>query len=250
MRAGSRTLLVVIGICALFLSGCAGTMKNVPLPQDFAAKKGTVGLVFLTTPEHPKPSAMYYNIGAQGLLDTAINRSIAGKLIDRLEKEDISPLVKQHYLTVFNDALSLNGFQVKTSDGVYDHKLLKRVDREMVKDSSTKFIFSSYTYDYAPIFEELKTDYLMILEVYRFGVGRNYFGFVPTGSPKAWTALKCSLVERTSNSVIGQHFARILEEVNGEWDEPPEYPILMKAVSVSFEKSVDEIFTNLFQRAP
>lgn len=105
-------------------------------------------------------------------------------------------------------------------------------------------------YDYKPISEELGTEYLLVLEVFCFGVGRSYFGFIPQGPPKGWTALTCSLVETRSNKVISRQFAKNLEVPKGEWDEPPEYPNLMNAVLKSFETSVDEVFIAFFGRAP
>jgi len=249
LNVSNKIALIFVSVLVALLSGCATPMKNIPAPPDFMTQKASIGIIFLTTYEHPKSTARFYNLGGQGLLDIAINKAIAKNLIDRLDKEQMVPLVKKFYLNTFGEAFSHEGFEVKIIDTAYDHESLVKLEKD--KSIKTKaFRFRSSTFDFRPISEELHTDYLMVLEIYSFGVGRSYYGFFPMGPPKGWTALRCYLVETRSNKVVSQQFSTSLEGAKGEWDEPPEYSNLINAVAGSFEKSADEVFIAFFGRTP
>lgn len=255
-------LFIVLSFCVTLLLGCA-TPKNISVPPAFMKKKGSIGIIYLSndfsgfdglsgnTNIRLAQRGELYGLGASGIMDIAIHRAVLKELIERLHEQKIAPLVRKFYLKPFGDAFSHEGFDVKIINTVYDHEKLAKIKNDETLNKSMAFPFNAVNdYDYKPISEELGTEYLLVLEVFCFGVGRSYFGFIPQGPPKGWTALTCSLVETRSNKVISRQFAKNLEVPKGEWDEPPEYPNLMNAVLKSFETSVDEVFIAFFGRAP
>ena len=142
----------------------------------------------------------------------------------------------------------LEGFKVKTVDKPYDHKNLPIIEKGDMKKSGA-VLFHSTNFDIKSITAELHTDYLIVLEIHRFGVARSYRGFIPQGRPCAWAALRFTLIETTPNKPIAEHFSNYCLE-SEEWDEPPEYNKLMKVLLTAFTKSVNDAFIGFFRRAP
>ncbi len=246
-----KTVVIVILACFVLVSGCGAPIKNVLPPPDFMAQKGTIGIITITTIHSHKGTACYYNLGTQGILDHAINRGkdMEKQLINRLHKEETAPIVKKYYLNKFRDGFSREGFKVKTVDTAYDHKNLTKLEKGKFMKASNEVMYYSTIYDLKSISDELQADYLMVLEIHRFGVKRYYYGFMPKTPPFAWTALRCTLIETASNKVVADHFSEkaILSE---EWDEPPDFAKLMKAILTSFEGTIDDVFTGFLGRAP
>ncbi len=249
----SHKTVIIILACFVLFSGCATPTKNVLPPSDFMAQKGTIGIITITTNESHKGTADYYNLGTQGILDYAIirNGDMVKQLINCLNKEEIAPIVKKYYLNLFRDGFSREGFKVKTVNTAYDHKNLAKLEKSklMTGRPGDEMMYFSTIYDLKSISDELQADYLMVLEIHRFGVKRNYYGIMPKTPPSAWTALKCTLIETASNKIIAEHFSEkaILIE---EWEEPPDFPKLMKATLTSFKGTIDDVFTGFFGQAP
>jgi len=246
-----KTVVIVILACLILVSGCGTPIKNVLPPPDFMAQKGTIGIITITTNNSHKGTACYYNLGSQGILDIAINRGkdMEKQLINNLHKEEIAPIVNKYYLNLFKDGFSREGFKVKTIDTAYDHNNLTKFEKGKFMKASNEVYYFSTIYDLKSISDELQADYLMVLEIHRFGVKRYYHGFIPTTPPFAWTALRCTLIETASNKIVANHFSEkaISSE---EWDEPPDFANLMKAVLTSFERAIDDVFTGFLGRAP
>jgi hypothetical protein len=261
----SKTALVLVLVWTTFLLGCFAAPKNLSAPTDFMRKKGSIGIIYLSTefskgfswagdtPYKLDQRGELYGLGGAGILDVALYRGVLKELVDRLHEERLAPLVEKYYIKPFGDAFSHEGFDVKVIETVYDYEQLTKIDIEKVQTvkSTMAFPFNAVNdYDYKPISNELGTDYLLVLEVYCFGVGRSYFGFIPQGPPKGWTALTCTLVDTRSNKIISRQFETNLEVPRGEWDEPPEYRILMNAVVKSLETSLDNVYIAILKRAP
>jgi len=227
-----RIVLSTVFLGLILVSGCVSIpLKEIKVPSNFMAKKGKIGIIWVKKDE--KPTADFYQTGGQGLLDIAVNNLIATTLRQCLQKEELAPLIKKFYLNPFGEGFSLEGFEVKTIDSGYDLKKYKKIS------------------DQRQIAKEIEVDYLIILEILSFGIGRSYaLGIIPTIQPQGLTNLRCYLIDSSSDEIIAQHISKNLESSQGEWDEPPEYPNLMKAMLASFEKSIDECFLAFFGRLP
>lgn len=237
-----KTVFFVVLVCIALVTGCASVPMKVAPPPDFMSQKGTIGVIW--TNDGKKSTAQMYKLGSQGLLDMAINQAMAGKIIKRLDKEEIAPLVKRFYLDMFSAAFSVEGFEIQTVDTAYDKNKLKKIKKNKAKNEGLS------PYDFKSIAEELQVNRLMVLDIQAFGIARSYYGFIPTSQPKGYAQVIGYLLDGSSNLVIGQQYSKNIELSQGEWDVPPEYTNLMRASVTSLEKSIDEIFITIFGRVP
>lgn len=240
--------------CLLIFSGCQTPFANMSLPQSFIEKKSKIGIIWIKDSEK-HTGDLYADVKESGagclcdLISLGVAHATSTELANRIRMEETAPLVKKHYLNVFSDAFSVDGFEVKPIDNAYDKKsLLKFEINKSDAKNEKKDLY--YSYRLKSVSEELQTDYIMVLESIRFGVKTEYSGPIMSGIPKGITSLKCYLVEGSSNKIIAQHSIEITELPGGKWDEPPEYPLLIKAAKISFEKAMDQTFIGIFQRAP
>ena len=110
----------------------------------------------------------------------------------------------------------------------FDHSKLTKIDNTFVKVDMYFYFYENH-YDYKPITDDLQVDYLLVLEIIRFGVARHYYGFIPTGNPAGWVALRSSFIDARTNELIAQQFSNINEPVSKEWDQPPDYNEVVNA---------------------
>lgn len=254
-------------LLSMFLGAC-GKFQQISTPDDFVqTEKGKIGLIWITTvtatglmflSETGVPTASHYFIGAQGLLDVAVNNALASELKGALTKIKTQDVIQQKYFNVFRPAFENNNFTVVEKVAPYCTFLheefcpepFERVDWNMVKIGGSSQPIALNIYDYSEIIKELDVDYLFVINVIEFGSGRSYFSMVPTSPPKGKTTLVSYLIDGQTNKIISQNGFTIVESVEGEWDEPPEYPNLMKAVHKAFEIAMDEVFIDTFKQAP
>jgi hypothetical protein len=267
---GLRVSLLLGLACLTLSSGCATDAKNIPPPATFMQERSTIGIIWLYDSTRGNPAADFYPLGLEGstwmpnpgwMSGAFMTRVRAGNLIARLRTQELSPLVKRFYLNVFREAFTLEGFNVKTVDSSYDLRRLRKIkadERLKIGDEKQRIAY----YDLSLISKDLHVDYLLSLEIIKFGIARAYTpvitplaGIVPTfsmasGMPHALTVLRCFLADASSKHVLFQQFSTTLEPPSHEWDEPPDYPALITALSRSFEKSLDEVFIGMMARAP
>lgn len=212
--------------------------------------------------QYPKGeyTAKHVVLGQQGIVDVLINRALADKLVKQLEKVKLKDLLEEYFFSVFQHAFEDNNFIVKINTEPYCVKRWRlysnkyctngivRKDYKMAKLGIQTIL--CFTYDYKPIVEDLDVDYLLVIDLKSHGTGRTYFSFVPTSPPKGFTQLISYLIDGKTGEVLSQHFLSIIEPVQGEWDETPEYANLMQAAKRSFEIAIDEVFIDIFKAAP
>lgn len=229
--------IILIGSMIL-LSGCMTVsqsffaepspppLKNITLPSDFMARKGTIGLIWISWVE--ALSAEFYTDYNEGKWRATPN-PYRDKDLDRvLRQTKLAPLVEKFYLNVFSKAFTDEGFEVIIIETPWPEKNL---------------------YDFEAVAKELQVNHLMILEVLAFGNGfvSSFFSYTPG---IGFSSVRCSLFDRLSNQVIGQLHAVNAEITQGVWYKPPKFPTLTKAIHSAFERSIDEIFIRIFGRVP
>ncbi len=256
-------------IFTLILGGCATKFQHVPPPEDFLHKKEvSIALIWTSSvnihyPEGPEFTAKHHMLGNQGLLDIVVARSFSDKLISVLGDIKIKDLMHEHYFNVFKPAFEDKGFNVIIKTKPYCHKKYRLGTNEYctnhldVKDMSVSkygddawdFLAETF-YDYKPVINELDVDYLLVIQLERFGTGRSYFAAVPTSPPKGVARLVYYLIDTTTEKTISKYISSVVEPVQGEWDQEPEYPNLVKTVNNAFEIAIDEVFIDIFKHAP
>lgn len=220
------SFLPAILIVLVLLAGCE---KTIPLQGSFWQKKDAkIGVVV----KHTEAYA-YRDGGGEGLLDMAINEAMAAELKTHLRQIDLSGF--DLVLDRFARKLREQGFTVK------------RFDEKINFDKFPKFEGSGdnrLDRDLRGLAEKDELDLLLLLSVERLGTIRPYWGFIPLGPPKALVQAKRRLVNLRTNELMWQ--TRIKEDdsrvaVEGDWDQPPRYPNLTRAV----QKAIDQATQHL-----
>ena len=253
-------------VISLLLGGCFSKFDNISPPENFLENKDvSVGLIWICQnnlhyPEGPEYTAKHYMLGQQGLLDIAVARAFSDDIEDTLNKVKLEELMQERFFPVFQAAFEDHNFTVKIKAEPYCWKKFRLGSNKYcensldVKDMEIKKVggmpLSVFTFDYKPVMEELGVDYLLAIHLLQHGTGRSYFAMVPTSPPKGITSLTSHLIEAKAQVVVSQHHCSIVEPVQGEWDEPPEYANLLKAARASFEIAADEVFIDIFKQAP
>ena len=232
MRHRNGSLLVVSAV--LLLSACA---SSVPLDSNFWSRKGErVGVAIAELPE-----ARAHRVGGEMLLDAAINKAMASKLNARMSV--IGPTMMGKVTDGFVAQLEQHGFDAR--------RLKEEIDLEAYpKFSGEGKVFGR---DLRTLGTQQDLDLLLLVTVNRYGTLRNYFGFVPTGAPKALFDVRGQLIDLKTNQLLWQTFLSDDEAtvaVEGEWSEPPDYPNLVAALEKATAKSMAKLESNFFATRP
>lgn len=225
--------VVTLSLPALLLVGCAGTKPIAVAPEFWELKGKSVGIVMA-----PSPVGGAYKAGSQGLLDVAISSAMA-KGIDRYLQG-----IELYAFDVVQDSLAAGlearGFSVRAFPDRKDVAALPQCDDCKAKGKGF------YQKDLSPITAGQGLDYLLIVQVLRFGTIRSYYGFIPLSAPQALVDANGVLVDlQTHRKVWEQPIQRVVK-VEGPWDQPPEYPNLTKAIKAAMDGARAEVLRSLF----
>jgi len=222
--------LALIGMVAL--SGCAVIQKPIPASQAlFTDHESTVAVVMTKMPE---PDARM--TGAQGILDIAINRSMAKPIVERLQKQDFSTvagLPKQ----------MTEGLEARHMKAVLVQEPLDVASMSQFTEGSGEGIARL---DYRPLAKKYDAQRVLVLSPVWLGTTRAYHGFLPLGAPSGYVAIIGRLVDLKTNKLLWYQPIEGNEFAAGEWDEAPDYPNLMKAVSSSADYAANRLRASFF----
>lgn len=212
-----RYVLILLGLS--FLVGCA-KQPNVPLADNFwQDKKQKIAVV---TTKSPTPHV--YQTGGEGLLDYAINSVANNGLGEHLSSTDLTWYRKlpQNFVT-----------RLKQSN-VY----AQAYDEQPKSGAGHAQYFS---------FARLQgADKLLLIDLEAVGVQRSYYSFVPTGDPKAYCVLKGELIDTNNNQVLWRYKSDILQPIQGNWDQSPNYPNLTHALENAEALAEQEMIASFF----
>jgi hypothetical protein len=186
----------------------------------------------------PHPTGGAHKVGAQGLLDLAINHAMAADLQSHLAKFDLAS---------FEDVR--DGFvQELTKRGMQARPLAGFVNTEEYPKFSGDPTLDTFPQDLSAL-KKQGIDVLVLLSVRRFGTIRSYFGFIPTGEPKALFEVEGQMVDLRTNRLTWR--TRITEEdasvaSTSPWDEPPDYPNLTAALRNAIENGKRFLLKDFF----
>ena len=201
-----RVLVALLWLSAAVLAGCA-TQGPIPLDKSYwAHKPGSVGVVVV---KMPKPTTL--RVGAQGLLDQAINGAMADSLtkhLNGLSMEDFRTggnAVAKHF--------SGQGVPTKFIPEELDLTTLAKVERP--QKGYAKVDFSALKARYG-------VDQLVVLEVVAAGTIRSYYGFIPTSAPKGYFSCRGMLVDLSDNKLlwVANNVQQVV--VEAPWDQSDE----------------------------
>lgn len=220
-------LASVLGL-AMVITGCTTTKAlNKGIYSDPSKKIGIAVATF--------PKARASKEGSQGMLDYAINASLAKELQTWLSQLDMSSFlqIKEKMSNVVEDG----GLETILIDDMIDIKALPKT-----KNSS-----GTSVPDYTSLKAKYGVDYLVVLSIVDIGTMRKYYGFIPLNDPKAFCMGRGFIVNLADNSIQWDYTTKGKETVakaEGKWDNPPAYPELQAAMQKVIDNSVSEVVLN------
>jgi len=229
----SAVLLIVA-----VMSGCAAITPNFGVKKDFWQNKSvTVGVAIAKLPQ-----AQAVKSGSQGLLDIAINNANADDLEKALNKVDISGINQMSgKITAY---LKQKGYQVKQIAEPIDVTKLADIDKQ---NDEGKGIFYTKK-DFAALKASLGVDKLVLISVNVVGTIRSYYGFIPLGDPSGYAALSGSVINLANNQMEWNQFVtQTVAHDPGEWDKPPQFASLTKAMSLAYTQSQSILLNDFTQ---
>lgn len=213
------------------LSACSTT--PIVLKETFWENKQIkIGVAVANYPE-----AGAFKEGSQGLLDMAVNAALANDMQKYLKT--LYPAEIDSVSDLFVENLKEKGFTVIKVDNYVN---LKDYPKSGAGSSKSEYQFSYLQ-------KKEKIDYLLLLQVTRFGTIRSYYGMIPLGSPKAICEVKGELINLSNNELLWKGF---LEEdkatvsVAGNWDQSPDYPNLTVAVRKAVSRAATHLQNDFF----
>ncbi|MGT2510048.1 hypothetical protein [Cupriavidus basilensis] len=169
-------------------------------------------------------------IGAQGILDYAINKANAQAIVERLQRQDFSVVkaLPQEF------AKGLESRQIKVV------LVPEPLDMEQLKKFTEGSGDGVAEMDYRPLAKQYGADRLLLVAPRWLGTARQYYGFMPLGAPEGYVSLVGQLIDLRTNRLQWYEPVRVNTPVTGEWDEAPEYANLMKSVDESTQAAVSK----------
>lgn len=228
--------LYALLLLVLMLTGCASVQQPVALHSDFwQQREHTIGIAVV---QPNKPGATM--LGAQGLLDIAINQANAKSLITYLEGVQIPRL--HEVAKDFGEQLQARGFKVKMIEKPLDMEKIAKFSGSSSKDVS----YASRDFR---SFKAEGMDRLIVISVNRVGTTRGYYGFMPLGPPQADIAITGQMVNLDSNQILWYQVTEKVAGIAEPWDQGPGFENVGKSVLSNAEQGVEE-FEQAFFLAP
>ena len=201
--------------CVMILfSSCVTT---IPLIKSYYNEESRLGILYVIN------ELGMAKEGSQGLLDMALTPGAKYKKpLEKIEKSiNTSEKVRKLYTDIF------------TEKG----KIIIELDDIPIKDYS-KFIKPNNTggkkyhkYDLRKIKDDYEVDELLIIDV-NFGILVSYYGFIELDK-NGYCNIKSELVNLQDNSYLYKNNSLTRNDIDGGWNNPPEYESLSKSINES-----------------
>ncbi len=165
-------------------------------------------------------------------------------------------VVDKHFLQGLTTSLKNRQMDVvAVADAVHEGALRKSSSQRVLFEDvpligATQFPLQleSNTYNFAPVYERLGVDYLIVLELLRFSV-EQHFG--PTGqaagNPQVVSAIRLYVHERASEQTLFDDYAYRVVLAKDGWDAPPLYESLEETLSNTLRQAIAAATSNLLQ---
>ena len=231
--------LVRVVIIAFFSAGLlsACTPARIAVnPTLWQQKTARVGVAVV---KYPEPAA--YKIGAQGLLDIAINAALAADL-----KAHLLTLKPDGFDTTranFSSELQRRGLQARVVDTPID---LEKYEEFEKPDGATGDYFDK---DLKPLAGKETIDFLVLLSVNGFGTIRSYYGFIPLGAPQGYCRVSGRMIDLHSNQLMWRTTETEEDAMVtslSPWDQEPNYPNLTLAINKAVTNAQEFLYRDFF----
>jgi hypothetical protein len=229
MRPALLGALAVLAACA--------PRRILPNTALLTRPDAKVGIVFTKQPE---PAA--FKDGIQGILDVAINQLMDVRLRRRLNQVDLIGF------TSLGDRFASELRNRRIAARILEQTL----DLDAYPKSGSKDA-DAFERDLGELKAREGLDFLIILGVAGWGTIRDYYGVIPLNDPKGYVNVMGRLVDLNSGRLLWQTkhpvgLSRV--EVEGDWDQPPDYPNLLVAVDKAIAKGKNFLVREFFFNWP
>jgi hypothetical protein len=226
--------LVLSLFLLLFLSFCGYNYVEKKPDSSFWSNRDSILLVHVVSRDD---YGKYYHIGNQGLLDYAINASLSASMRQKIESIHSLPIVEKNHFTPHEKYLKNKSFQVQVVKKPFLWSDLKRFPMPEGKEKT----------DYAPLdyrflTKEYKARYALVLIQQAFGIGREYYGFIPQGAPYGLANASLWLVDLKDNRLLAYQVWGVRRPAQEKWDNPPEYTSLIDASQHALEDLLNVLY--------
>lgn len=227
------TLALLGGLCLLVLAGC---IAKVPVQSAFwQDKQSRIGVAFV---KYPMVAA--HKVGAQGLLDMAINNAVAGSLEAHLRTIDVTGFSAA--ADQFVQKLQERGLTAKKIAEPIDINALEKFQSPGSGDYMNK--------DLRSLAKTEEIDYLILLSIERVGTIRKYYGFIALGSPAGFCQARGRMVDLRTNELKWSAIQPEKEatlKVAGQWKQPPDYLNVTATVKQAVQNGATFLVTQFFK---
>jgi len=198
--------------------GCAQQPRNVQLSENFWQNKNQK--IAIASFKAPKPQVR--TVGAQGLLDLAVNTTMNSGMNTFLKRTDLT------WYKEINSSFAnrLKEHTIKTSV----------LPQEFEHDKKSRELLLS----------QVEADKVLTLELRAIGARREYYSIIPKGAPEAFCVLVGELIDPKDKKVWWHHEVVIVQPVQGAWDQGPNYPNFTNALNVAVNEAKQEILDSFF----
>jgi hypothetical protein len=225
---------IILALCAgasVLLGGCAVPYKPIELEQSFWQERQVViGVVSSAVP--PVEAHM---AGAQGLLDIAINKGNASKMVDQMKKLSVERVTV--IPANFADGLGRRGFKVMKLDPIDPAKLPE------FKPAANPELYASRDFQ---SLKEKGLDRVLFVNVQRIGTIRSYQGFIPLGAPRAVFGVTGQLIDVKTNKLLWHNRYETQAAIAEPWDQEPDFPNVSAAVTKNMIEGAAQFERSLF----
>ena len=232
MNQSKFRFFLLLGI-PLILFSTACKRDNVKFSQEFLNKKGSISLVWSAN----STNGSVYQEGSQGLLDIAVTQLATASLFAKIRNIVVNPYVDDFYLKKFGNEFGKRQFNAKLVQLPLDSDSLQK------SSSNEKKMF---WIDFREFKSKYGAEYVLYLDIPKFGISREYFSFIPTSAPKGKSMIDIYLINTTDNLIESEYHDIRSIDVQGEWDTPPEYSPVKDAAITSLKSSLEAAFVTLF----
>lgn len=226
-----RTLVSLLGVVTFF-AGCAATSQPY-VPLDKAMLNGKAGRVGVAMTTLPTPDTRFP--GADCLLCAATASMMNSSLTSHTKKLPPEGL----------DALKGRLAEMLKSKGTDAVVVADGVDLKSLPDFATKGPNVALK-DFTALKGKLSVDKLLLVDVNRLGIYRQYSSYVPSSDPIAEFGFKGYLVNLNNNTYEWYQAFLETKGSEGKWDEPPDFPGPTNAYFQVLEVGKDSLL-NAFQ---
>jgi hypothetical protein len=183
-----------------------------------------------------------------------VGRASSMDYYSKIIEIDVDGYLNRWYFSVFSRALKEAGFEVATTESLRFDLSNEQVLVEQPPGGSLKQLSDrgdEVRFDWSKFAKERQADLIFALELPFTGVTRDHTAFgVPTSPPRGLSVAIGYLVNPITHQLLWQDPEIIEQPIVGEWDQPPDYPNVIKAILTSLEKAIDQVFFSFFKRAP